>query len=503
VVVTNVAGSVTSRVVSLTVDATFTKITTGDVVSGGNSWGAAWGDLDNDGYLDLVVLTAGSAPLIFHNNRDGTFSKTVDTGIAPVASNAEQEYTAALGDFDNDGCLDLLLGVSATTDAACMVALAKNNGAGWFTNVTKVSSLIHGLVTNPGGLSWVDYNNDGWLDMFVSDTTGTYGSVLFQNKGDGTFSPAPGAGLTCSGYGVNGAAWADYDNDGYADLYVAAYYGCGVLYHNNGDGTFTRITSAPFNNGKVGTGTCAWGDYDNDGLPDLFVTNLAIGGPTNNCLYHNEGNGRFTQVTQGPPVTTAMYPDGCSWADYDNDGFLDLLYGSTNGLHLYHNNGNTNHWLTLDLAGTASNRSAIGAKARVKATIGGKTFWQLREVSTGDGFAQGDMRPHFGLGDASLAETVRIEWPSGIVQELQNVAANQFLRITEPPGLRALAASQSSGFQVALTGNVGSRYDLLASTNLLDWTFWQTVTTTNRTTVLTDPAASTASQRFFKAGLHD
>jgi hypothetical protein len=107
------------------------------------------------------------------------------------------------------------------------------------------------------------------------------------------------------------------------------------------------------------------------------------------------------------------------------------------------------------------------------------------------------------LGDASLAETVRIEWPSGIVQELQNVAANQFLRITEPPGLRALAASQSSGFQVALTGNVGSRYDLLASTNLLDWTFWQTVTSTNRTTVLTDPAASTASQRFFKAGLHD
>ena len=489
VLVTNGAGAVTSAVARLMVDPTFTKITTGDVVSAGNSWGAAWGDLDNNGFLDLVVLKAGFAPLIFHNNRDGTFSKTVDTGIAPVASNAEQEYTAALGDFDNDGCLDLLLGVSATTDAACMVALAKNNGAGWFTNVTKVSSLIHGLVTNPGGLSWVDYNNDGWLDMFVTDTTGTYGSVLFQNNGDGTFSQAPGAGLRCSGYGVNGAAWADYDNDGYADLYVAAYYGCGVLYHNNGDGTFTRITSAPFNNGKVGTGTCAWGDYDNDGLPDLFVTNLAIGGPTNNCLYHNEGNGRFTQVTQGTPVTTAMYPVGCSWADYDNDGFLDLFVmndGSSsqtpNALYhnngdgtftavslgsptsdvglftccgwadydndgfldlfvangsgnngLYRNNGNSNGWIKVQCVGQVSNRSAIGAKVRVKAFYRGASRWQLREIFGGAGLSiTQPLLAHFGLGDATNIDTVRIEWPSGIVQEQYNLAPRQSLTITEP-----------------------------------------------------------------------
>jgi hypothetical protein len=336
--------------------------------------------------------------------------------------------------------------------------------------------------------------------------------MLCHNEGYGKFSSVTN-GFTRNTDYINKLAWADYDNDGRLDLLGVGYGSSGphapnhILFHNQGQGQFNTMVLGSYDTGAFCL-CSAWGDYDNDGYLDLFVIQ-GFGKATRNLLFHNNGNGTFTKVTTGSPVNEAgdygtyITWGACAWADYDNDGFLDLLYGSTNGLHLYHNNGNTNHWLTLDLAGTASNRSAIGAKARVKATIGGKTFWQLREVSTGDGFAQGDMRPHFGLGDASLAEAVRIEWPSGIVQELQNVAANQFLRITEPPGLRALAASQSSGFQVALTGNVGSRYDLLASTNLLDWTFWQTVTTTNRTTVLTDPAASTASQRFFKAGLHD
>ncbi len=488
VVVTNFAGAVTSRVATLQVDAAFTKITTGDVVSGGNSWGAAWGDLDNDGYLDLVVLTPGSPPLIFHNNRDGTFSKTADTGLAPVAANPGDPYAAALGDFDNDGCLDLLLGEYAATVQACAVALGRNNGEGAFTNVTQVSNLIHGLVPYPGGLNWVDYNNDGWLDMFVSDTTGTQGSVLFQNNGDGTFSPAPGAGLKSAGYGVNGAAWADYDNDGYADLYVAAYPGGGLLYHNNGDGSFTRITGTPFNNGQVGTGSCAWGDYDNDGLPDLFVSNSA-GGPNKNCLYHNEGNGRFTQVTQGPPVMTALISTGCSWGDYDNDGFLDLfvinngsssqtpnaLYhnngdgtfaavslgsltsdvglflccgwadydndgfldlfvanGSGNNV-LYRNNGNSNGWVKVECVGRVSNRAGIGAKVRVKAFYRGSSRWQLREIFGGAG--KGNTQPllaHFGLGDATNIDTVRIEWPSGIAQEMYDLAPKQSLTITEP-----------------------------------------------------------------------
>ena len=196
-----------------------------------------------------------------------------------------------------------------------------------------------------------------------------------------------------------------------------------------------------------------------------------------------------------------------AWGDYDNDGFLDLFVGTGGSANLlYHNSGNTNHWLKFRLVGTWSNRAAIGAKVRVGATIDGESIWQMREVSGGDGhMGQNSLHVHVGLGDATNAEFVRIEWPSGTVQELENVASNQILTITEPGGEPRLAATQENGqVQLTLTGKQGSRYALETSIALNNWTSANlTVTVTNQTGAVTFPApgAGSEAQRFYRAVL--
>jgi hypothetical protein len=200
---------------------------------------------------------------------------------------------------------------------------------------------------------------------------------------------------------------------------------------------------------------------------------------------------------------------GCAWGDYNNDGFLDLVVANTgpdldryeeHNNYLYRNDGNTNRWLMLKLVGSASNRSAIGAKVRLMATIAGKTFWQLREISGGSGYcSQNDMRAHFGLGNATNVDLVRIEWPSGTVQELRNVAMNQILTVTEPPRLQAAGHSSDGAFQFHLTGGIGFRYALQVSSNLTAWTPCRTVTNTNRTILVTEPATPNVGQRFYRA----
>ena len=171
---------------------------------------------------------------------------------------------------------------------------------------------------------------------------------------------------------------------------------------------------------------------------------------------------------------------------------------------LYHNNGNGNHWIEFRLIGTRSNRAAIGAKVRVHATINGQSFWQMREVSGGDGnMGQNSLHVHVGLGNATNAELVRIEWPSGTVQELPNVAAQQFLTVTEPGGEPQLAATRENGqVQLTLTGKQGSRYAIETSTALNNWiSAALTVTVTNANGAVTFPAPSATSeaQRFYRA----
>lgn len=256
------------------------------------------------------------------------------------------------------------------------------------------------------------------------------------------------------------------------------------------DGTFARTITGDIVNDIADSIGCASGDFDNDGWLDLFVAN-GEASVQNNSLYRNNGDRTFTKVHAGSVVNDGGASSGCAWADYDNDGFLDLFvsnyfYDSAAAPpqrnFLYRNNGNSNSWVMFRLAGTVSNRSAIGAKVRVKARVRGENFWQLREISGGSGFgSQNDIRVHFGLGDATKAEVVRIEWPSGTLTELHDVEAKKFHTIDEPPRLAVAAAVAGQPARITLRGGIGFTYALEASPDLSTWLPLRTNTATGQT----------------------
>jgi len=355
---------------------------------------------------------------------------------------------------------------------------------------------------NSGASWWGDYDNDGRLDLFVAlNGLGGGEHILFHNDGGGSFTRVNTAPTGFSAGG--GGDWGDYDNDGDLDLFIAQYANGAndLLYRNDGGGTFTRITNGPvvISGGRSQFGV--WGDYDNDGWLDLFVGN-DNGEPQ--FLFHNNGDGTFTRVTQGDVVNLGGNVTGFAWADYDNDGFLDLFIARGNSRVretnlLYHNGGNSNKWLTVVCAGRVSNRSGIGAKVRVKANIAGVPRWQLREINSGNGFQSSGLRAHFGLGDATNVDLVRIEWPSGAVQELRNVAMNQILTVKEPPVLTALGKDVSGAFRLLLKGGKGLPYTVEYSTNLIHWNWLTGFATTNMLSPVTDPDAGSSSHRFYRA----
>jgi len=533
-VVANDSGSVTSSVAVLDVDQTFTKITTGLIATeGGDSSGVAWGDFNNDGFPDLFVGNGGTRNFLYRNNGDGTFTKL--TNAAPALDSG---FGGSWGDFNNDGWLDLFVANRSVN------YLYRNNGDGTFTKVTSFAGAA-GSTSWSG--SWGDYDRDGWLDLFISNGGGN-NNVLLHNNGNVTFTKIIGPRIVRDGGASIGAAWQDYDGDGWPDLFVANNGGNNFLYRNLRNGTFTRITAGPIATDSQPSIVADWGDYDNDGWPDLAVgcfghnllfRNLGNGtfakqtsgpvvldtqnseivqwidydndgfldlfsandGGQNNALYHNNGDGTFTKITTGSLVNDGGNSAGCAWADYDNDGFLDLFVANWQGSRpnfLYRNNGNTNHWLNVKCVGTASNRAGIGAKVRVRATIRTADTWQLREISGGTGFGQTSLLAHFGLGDAVTADTVRIEWPSGAIQELHGVSVNQTLTIVEPPKL-AGAKYNALSFQSDVIGLAGSNYVIETSLDLSNWAWLMTVTNSDRTTSFSDPTAPNTPRRFYRA----
>ncbi len=421
---------------------TFTRVVSGDIVNNlGDSRGSSWGDYDNDGFLDLVVANGGGQnSFLYRNNGDDTFTRNT---AGPVVNDNGNSDGAAWGDYDNDGNLDLFV-----TNYSANNALFKNNGDGTFTKI------LTGAIVSDGGFSgaasWCDFDNDGNLDLLVTNG-GNEDNFLYFNNGDGTFAKITSDDIINNdGENSGGISYGDYDNDGYEDVFIAHWGRNNALFKNNGDRSFTKIITGPIINDADASLGSGWADYDNDGDKDLFVANHNL---SNNFLYENNGDNTFTKITQGSIVTDGGYSVGASWADYDNDGDLDLFVANQEDQinYLYRNTGNANNWINMKLIGTISNTAAIGAKVWVQATLSGDNITQVVEISGGGtGYrSQNSLNAEFGLGDAVNIAGITIEWPSGIVWDTTNVAVNQFLTIIErepnqPPNCSGAAIADQS-----------------------------------------------------------
>ncbi|MEP0547439.1 MAG: FG-GAP-like repeat-containing protein [Rhodothermales bacterium] len=513
----------------------FTRVTTGPVAThSDNSLGVAWGDYDDDGDPDLFVANGGQPSRLYRNDGDGTFSAVAN---GPVVTTLGDSRGSVWADYDNDGDLDLYVSNRGgnvpppVTQPAQANFLYRNDGPPTF-GFTRVNDMPPATEANfTWSSSWVDYDNDGDLDLHVPDNLHAADDFFYENDGSGQFTsvtptfvepgsePSTGVAswidfdgdgdqdllLAKSGRFLPGqaenhrlfrglladtgtlgfeevttggvvthfdndfqASWGDYDNDGDPDLFLGHAGGprgvSNYLYRNDGDGVFTAITSGPVVTDTDGTLGSGWGDYDNDGDLDLLVANGGL-----DKLYRNDGDGTFTSMTSadvGSIVSTSGNSWGAAWADYDNDGFLDAVVvnaatgpgGNSNAL--YRNTAtNGNHWINIRVVGTTSNRSGIGAVVRVKATISDAPTWQTRYIMgspTGDR-SQDDLRAHFGLGDATEIDSVVVAWPSGAEDVYEAVGSNAFFRAVEGGDLLPVASEDAS---VPSGDEAGLRLDL-------------------------------------------
>ena len=525
-----------AREAGLTETIYYGEARTSDYISEANGCGVAFYDYDNDGWLDILLLNGsrrsgipdGSVATnrLYRNNRDGTFTEvTREAGLTRTG----WANGVCIGDFDNDGFDDLFITYRGRN------VLYRNNGDGTFEDVTDHA----GVAGNPAwwstGCTFVDYDRDGHLDLFVTNYIGpesladlppkgrttwkgvpvAYGpqgldkgaQVLYRNNRDGTFTEVTEEAQLrdVAGYGLT-AMSTDYNEDGWQDIYVACDSSPSLLLRNNRDGTFSDIATerglaySPDGVAQAGMGLAIgdytsdgkldivkthfaddipglyrndgqgyfsdessaaglqasirhleWGtgliDFDSDGRPDLFYVSGSVypeieavnpdypyRGPR--FLFRNRGDGSFENVTRlcGPGLTAVHSSRGCAFGDFDNDGDMDVLVMNMNEPPslIRSDSRSGNHWLKVKLKGVTSNRTAIGARVYVRS---GRLL-QVQEVRSQDSYLSvSDFRLHFGLGRATRADLVRVEWPNSEPEEILNVDADQLIRVEEGRGV--------------------------------------------------------------------
>ncbi len=461
-------------------DGTFTDITRGsglDVPLYG--LGGAAADFDNDGHVDVYLTVLGPNRL-FRGAGDGTFTDV--TGTAGVGDPGFS--TAAIWfDYDKDGHLDLFVGNyvhwSPETDLFCSLTgdtksyctpesyqgqsgtLYRNRGDSTFEDVTTAAGLRAPSAKALGAVM-LDFNDDGWMDLFVANDTQP--DQLFENRGDGTFEDIgvlagvafSDAGVARAGMGVDAA---DYDRSGRADLVIGHFSTeMMALYHNEGNGLF--IDEGP--RSAIGRSTlltltfgCFFFDFDLDGWPDIFAANGHVADDVERVqarityaqppqLFRNLGGGRFEEVTA--PDTALGAPQvgrGAAYADFDGDGDLDVVVTANGGAPrlLRNDGGDDNHVLRIRTMGTTSNRDGIGA--RIDVTAGGATRWQV--VRTGSSYlSQSELPVTFGLGDGTRVDALEVTWPSGRVDRIGAVSADRTITVEEGAGIVDTETIQSA-----------------------------------------------------------
>ncbi len=482
--------------------------------------GAAFLDYDQDGFIDLYVcsgtwvegLSSGDKPdkmphnHLYHNLGNGTFEDvTKEAGL----DKPWYSMGVTVGDFNNDGYPDLFISNYGTN------VLYKNNGDGTFSDVTKKAKVGGGGHDFSVGATWLDYDNDGYLDLYVGNYLSfdpkykyyyapdgfpgplAYDSqpdILYHNNGDGTFEDVTKRmGIVDVDGRAMGVGAADYDDDGFTDIYVANDHTLNYLWHNDGGKGFTdrgtmtgtafsqagestvsmSVDYADFNGDglldiflsddkycslyeNLGNGifsdksytagismpagqyvgwSTAFVDYDNDGDVDIFKINGALKHlyGQEDQLFENTGDGKFKDVSvgRGAYFQKELVGRGACFGDYDNDGDIDVFIVNLNdhGAFLRNNKGNQNNWIMIKLVGTKSNRDGIGA--RIKMVSGGIVQTAVRKSTTGY-LSSSDPRIHFGLAKNDKADKIEIKWPSGKTQVLEDVKANQIITVQEP-----------------------------------------------------------------------